>query len=108
MPGRNEFHAIQAAWKNYRKAQFKTGYYIQQGVRVASFISVTQQEKASYEELKEALAAFSRTQITLSQEVYELAQDKSTVALYTLVVTGVVQILILIFILFFVYRMFRT
>jgi signal transduction histidine kinase/DNA-binding response OmpR family regulator len=108
MPGRNEFHTIQAAWKNYRKAQFKTGYYIQQGVRVASFISVTQQEKARYEELKEALAAFSRTQITLSQEVYDVAQDNSTVALYTLVVTGVVQILILIFILFFVYRMFRT
>jgi signal transduction histidine kinase/CheY-like chemotaxis protein len=108
MPGRSEFRAIQAAWKNYRKAQFKTGYYIEQGVRVASFISVTQQEKARYEELKQALSAFSRTQITLSQEVYDIAQDNSTLALYTLVVTGIVQILILIFILYFVYRMFRT
>ena len=108
MPGRKEFHAIQEAWKNYRKAQFKTGYYIEQGVRVASFISVTQQEKARYEELKETLATFGRTQIVLSQEVYDVAQNNSTVALYTLVVTGVVQILILIFILFLVYRMFRT
>jgi signal transduction histidine kinase len=108
VPGQSEFHAIQAAWKRYREAVSKTGYYIGQGIRVAAFISVTQQEKAQYEALKEALTAFGRTQIARSQEVYDIAQDNSTVALYTLVVTGIVQILILIFILFFVYRMFRT
>ena len=106
--GQDEFRAIQAAWKQYREAVAKTGYYIGEGVRVAAFISVTQQEKDSYEELKETLTAFGRTQIARSQEVYDIAQDNSTLALYTLVVTGVIQILILIFILFFVYRMFRS
>ena len=108
MPGRLEFDGIQTAWKRYREALAKTGYYIGEGVRVASFISVTQQEKARYDALKEALAAFRRTQITRSQEVFDIAQSNSTLALYTLVVTGVVQILILAFILFFVFRMFRT
>jgi signal transduction histidine kinase/CheY-like chemotaxis protein len=106
--GQDEFRAIQAAWKQYREALAKTGYYIEKGIRVAAFISVTQQEKARYEELKEALTTFGSTGIARSQEVYDIAQDNSTVALYTLVVTGIIQILILIFILFFVYRMFRT
>ena len=106
--GRNEFHAIQSAWKDYREAVVKTGYYIGQGVRVAAFISVTQQEKDRYEALKEALTAFGRTQIARSQNVYDIAQDNSTLAFYTLVVTGIIQILILSFILFFVYRMFRS
>ena len=106
--GQNEFHAIQSAWKDYREAVVKTGYYIGQGIRVAAFISVTQQEKDSYEALKEALTAFGRTQIARSQEVYDIAQDNSTLAFYTLVVTGIIQILILSFILFFVYRMFRS
>jgi signal transduction histidine kinase/DNA-binding response OmpR family regulator len=106
--GQDEFRAIQAAWKQYREALAKTGYYIEKGIRVAAFISVTQQEKARYEELKEALTTFGSTGIARSQEVYNIAQDNSTVALYTLVVTGIIQILILIFILFFVYRMFRT
>jgi signal transduction histidine kinase/CheY-like chemotaxis protein len=106
--GLNEFYAIQAAWEHYREAVSKTGYYIGQGIRVAAFISVTQQEKAQYEHLKEALTAFGRTRIARSQDVYDIAQGNSTVAFYTLVVTGIIQILILTFILFFVYRMFRT
>ena len=108
MPGHSEFHAILSAWDSYREAVAKTSYYIGEGVRVAAFISVAQEEKIHYEKLKQALAAFSHTRIVLSQEVYDIAQDNSTVAFYTLVVTGIVQILILIFILFFVYRMFRT
>ena len=108
MPGQGEFHAIQEAWKRYREAVAKTGYYIEQGIRVAAFISVTQQEKSRYETVKETLTAFGRTRIARSQEVYDIAQDNSRVAFYTLVVTGIIQILILIFILFFVYRMFRT
>ena len=106
--GQDEFRAIQAAWKQYREAVAKTGYYIEKGIRVAAFISVTQQEKARYEQLKEALTTFGRTRIARSQEVYDIAQGNSTVAFYTLVVTGIIQILILTFILFFVYRMFRT
>ena len=102
MPGQSEFHAIQEAWKRYREAVSKTGYYIEQGIRVAAFISVTQQEKSRYETLQETLTAFGRTRIARSQEVYDIAQDNSRVAFYTLVVTGIIQVLILIFILFFV------
>ena len=106
--GLNEFYAIQASWEQYREAVTKTAYYMGQRIRVAAFISVTQQEKAQYEELKEALTAFGRTQIARSQDVYDVAQGNSTVAFYTLVITGIIQILILAFILFFVYRMFRN
>jgi signal transduction histidine kinase/CheY-like chemotaxis protein len=106
--GLNEFYAIQASWEQYREAVTKTAYYMGQRIRVAAFISVTQQEKARYEELKEALTAFGRTQIARSQDVYDVAQGNSTVAFYTLVITGIIQILILAFILFFVYRMFRN
>jgi signal transduction histidine kinase/DNA-binding response OmpR family regulator len=108
MAGRDEFQAIQIAWQEYREALSRTSYYIDDGVRVAAFISVTQQEKLRYDELKEALTAFGRTQIALSQNVYDIAQDNSTVAFYTLVVTAVLQVLILNIIIFFVYRMFRS
>jgi len=107
-PVLSEFEAIQSTWKRYREALSKTGDYIGRGIRVAAFISVTQQEKVRYEALQEVLTTFGRTQLAYSQEVYDTAQANSKVAFYTLVVTGVVQILILIFILFFVYRMFRT
>ena len=106
--GYSEFAAIQSAWERYREAQAKTRYYINQGIRVAAFISVTEQEGAYYETLKESLAAFGATQIARSQEVHGTAEDNSRMALYTLVVTGVAQILILIAILFISYRTFRS
>jgi signal transduction histidine kinase/DNA-binding response OmpR family regulator/HPt (histidine-containing phosphotransfer) domain-containing protein len=102
-----QFYAIEAAWKHYKEALSRTHYYMDQGIRVAAFISVTQQEKEQYAALQKALAAFGRTQIGRSQQVYDVAQENSTAAYYTLVVTAVIQILILIAILFFVYRMFR-
>ena len=106
--GHREIAAIRAAWESYREAQAKTRYYIEQGIRVAAFISVTEQEAARYETLKEALATFGRTQVLRSQEVYSAAQDNSRVAFYTLIITGVAQVLILIAILFVSYRTFRT
>ncbi len=106
--GYREFAAIRSAWEDYREAQAKTRYYIGQGIRVAAFISVTEQEGAHYETLKESLAAFGGTQIARSQEVYGTAQDNSRVALYTLIISGVAQILILGAILLISYRTFRT
>ena len=106
--GREEFEAIRTAWERFRESLSRTSHYIGQGIRVAAFISVTQQEKIHFEALQEVLAAYGSTQLARSQEVYDVAHDNSKVAFYTLVVTGIVQILILIFILFFVYRMFRT
>ena len=102
------FYAIESAWRAYYEALSKTRFYLEKGVRVAAFISVTQQEKVQYEELQRVLGEFSFTQIARSQRVYDEAQEHSTVAYYTLVATAVIQILILIAILFFVYRMFRS
>jgi signal transduction histidine kinase len=101
------YQAIDAAWKNYRAALTKTRFYIDEGIRVAAFISVTEQEKEHYEHLQTTLTSFGQTKLALSARVYEIAQEKSTEAFYTLIVTAIVQILILGLIVFFVYRMFR-
>ena len=106
--GYREFADIRSAWERYREAQAKTRYYIGEGIRVAAFISVTEQEGAYYETLKESLAAFGGTQLARSQEVYGTANKNSRVALYTLVITGVAQILILVAILLISYRTFRS
>ena len=106
-PGQREFKAIQVAWENYRRSVEKTTDYITQGVRVAAFISVTQEEKQQFDILQDALAAYRRTLLADSQSVYDIAQNNSQVAFYTLVLTGLFQVLILFLILFFVYRMFR-
>jgi signal transduction histidine kinase len=103
-----QFLVIESAWKNYREALSKTAYYMERGIRVAAFISVTQQEKEQYGILKDVLSAFRSSQIARSQQVYGIAQEKSTGAYYTLVITSFIQILILVAILFFVYRMFRN
>ncbi|MBT4099058.1 MAG: response regulator [Gemmatimonadetes bacterium] len=106
--GREEFRAIQITWNRYHEAVGKTRFYIEEGIRVAAFISVTQQEKEQYDALQLQLAAFSNTQISRSRQVYDAAQENSTIAHYTLVATGVAQVFILITILLLVYRMFRT
>ncbi len=107
LPGGGEFREIQSAWESYRQAITKTIYYIQQGVRVAAFISVTQEEKLHFEALQDALDEYRRTLLARSQSVYDGAQKNSQVAFYTLVLTGLFQVLVLFLILFLVYRMFR-
>ncbi|MEG3639182.1 response regulator [Magnetococcus sp. PR-3] len=102
------FQQIHQAWVAYREAVSKTRHYINKGVRVAAFISVSQLEKERYIVLQKALSAFDQTQIQHSQVVYEDAQRHSTEANYTLVITAIIAILLIQFILFFVYRMFRT
>ncbi|MEP5837525.1 MAG: response regulator [Marinobacter sp.] len=106
--GAQQFYAIDAAWKRYREALSSTRTYMEQGVRVAAFISVTRPEKESYQALQASLGSFGATQIARSQKVYDRAQDSSSGAYYTLVVTAVIQILVLVAILYFVYRMFRS
>ncbi|MEH6636691.1 MAG: response regulator [Halioglobus sp.] len=103
-----QFYAIEDAWRSYNAAMEKTRLYLQQGVRVAAFINVTRQEKQHYDALQKALSEFGSTQISLSQKVYDVAQENSSSAYYTLVVTSFIQILILAVILYFVYRMFRS
>ena len=106
--GAGGFVEIEFAWVEYLDALNTTREYMEQGFRVAAFISVTQQEKEKYEELQKAIADFAEAQVQLSQSVYDEAQENSTLAFYTLVATAVIQILILMLILFFVWRMFRS
>ena len=105
--GTRQFLAIEAAWHRYHEALDKTRQYLEQGVRVAAFISVSRQEKERYQALQAVLGTFGYAQVGRSQQVYDKAQKQSTTAYYTLVATAVIQILILMAILFFVYRMFR-
>jgi signal transduction histidine kinase len=106
--GQREFTEIEISWLSYRNALTTTQQYIKQGIRVGAFISVTQQEKAQYLDLQNSLVAFSQTQIGVSQNVYQLAHEGSEVAYYTLVITATMEILLLSFILYFVYRMFQS
>jgi len=106
--GSEEFELIESTWLEYIVALNKTSEYMEEGIRVAAFISVTQQERRQYEKLQKAIATFTKTQLQLSQKVYDQAQQNSTVAFYTLVVTAILQILITMLILFSVWRMFRT
>ena len=108
MPGFVEFERIISRWHDYRQALEKTRYYIDKGIRVAAFISISDQERVSYEKLQSALATFASTHITQNDEANVSAQKSTGVAHITLSVTAVIQILILIIILFFVYRMFRN
>ncbi|MBY0573076.1 MAG: response regulator, partial [Undibacterium sp.] len=105
--GEDHFAQILADWKGYKDAANKTRYYTEQGIRVAAFISVTQQEKVKYEKLQQALLVFSKEQLKVTQEVYDAAKKNSNVAYYTLVITAVIEVLILKFILYFVWRMFK-
>ena len=106
--GAEEFYAIEDAWQQYHDALKKTHIYLEEGIRVAAFISVTQQEKQHYEALQRVLGAFASAQVSRSQQVYDVAQENSDTAYYTLVATSFIQILILAAILYFVYRMFRS
>ncbi len=100
--------AIVSAWKSYLFALGVTQKYQREGVRVAAFLSVTKQEKLVYEALQQSISDFSRVLLRQSRGVYEEAHAKSKTAFYTLLFTVVIEILILKFILYFVWRMFRT
>jgi signal transduction histidine kinase/CheY-like chemotaxis protein/HPt (histidine-containing phosphotransfer) domain-containing protein len=106
--GKADFAAIQKKWLAYKEATDKTNYYTQKGIRVAAFISVTRQEKDCYEDLQKAIQAFSATQLNITQLVYDQAKATSSKAYYTLVSTAIIEVLILKFILYFVWRMFRS
>ncbi|MCU7834079.1 MAG: response regulator [gamma proteobacterium symbiont of Taylorina sp.] len=95
-------------WHNYKKSLFGTSYYINEGIRVASFINVTQEETKYYLELQKALKEYGQKQFFSSESVSNNAQKNSFTAYYTLVGTAIVEILILKLILFFVYRMVQT
>lgn len=106
--GREEFHHIVKAWERYYEALQSTIYFIDNGVRVGAFISVTKVEKARYNLLLDALRTYSQLQVLRSSKVYTSVQEKSDTAYYTLIITAVIEVFILKMILFFVYKMFKT
>ena len=71
---REEYESVVSAWEKYRNSLQRTRFYIEKSVRVAAFISVSQQEKASYESLQQVLRAFGTTQMLKSTQVYNTAQ----------------------------------
>ena len=102
------FENVNTSWQGYLSAIETTKKYQKDGVRVAAFISVTQQEKLAYEALQSSVSNFSTFLLTQSRAVYDEANEKSNLAYITLFVTVIVEILILKFILYFVWRMFRS
>lgn len=105
---RESFSAIFKAWQGYERALKDTLKYAESGVRVATFISVTQQEEKAFEDLQKALEAYRSNNRDESEVVYEKAQDDSTFAFLTLMATSFVEIVLLLSVLYFIYRMFKN
>ena len=101
----NEVSEIESAWAEYKNAHAKTADYVNRSIRVASFISVTQEEKEAYENLLEKLTAFNLTQHNASTQVYTTAQAKSSTTYWTLQLTTITAVTILLIIMFVIHRM---
>ncbi len=90
---KDAFSNILSSWKDYKAAAAKTFFYIDSGVRVAAFISLTEQEKESYDRLLESLIVYSRILVERSKEVFDSAKNQSDFAFSSLIVTSVIQVL---------------
>ncbi len=104
----SEFQGILSSWQNYYQSMLSTRVYMQQGIRVAAFLSVTREEKSQYEALLNSLKSFGNTQISISQNIYETAQENSEEAFRSSIIYSIAEILTLILILYLVFRMFRS
>lgn len=104
----NNIDELINSWKQYLITLETTKSYQKDGIRVAAFLSVTQQEKVAYESLQSAISDFAKILLEQSRLVFDEAHQKSELAYITLLVTVIVEILILKFILYFVWRMFRS
>lgn len=102
-----EFSQIRIAWHNYKDSHETTADYVHSSIRVASFISVTQQEKIAYENLLTELHAYNHKKLEISKEVYSSAQEKSSIAYLTLLAAALTAVAVLISIMFVVHRMVR-
>jgi signal transduction histidine kinase/DNA-binding response OmpR family regulator/HPt (histidine-containing phosphotransfer) domain-containing protein len=104
----DQYTTLKKAWSLYVNALDKTRYYMNEGMRVAAFVSVTQQERVRYELLQESLKEFAKVLLTVSKNVFDEAQENSENTFFTLIITSFIQILILMLILYFVWRMFSS
>lgn len=96
------------AWNQYKDSLAKTQFYVDEGIRVAAFISVTQQEGDSYYELKQALNRVGRQQLQVSADTYAVAQQDSQAANLSLLISVLVEFALVLLCILFVYRMFRS
>ncbi|GAA5213337.1 response regulator [Corallincola platygyrae] len=103
-----QFKQIITAWKAFKLSMNKTGYYLSSGIRVAAFYSVSQQEKDNYDALQITLAKLSNTQLAVSRSTYADAQDNSRLAFFSLVGTSIVELALVVLVILFVYRMFKS
>lgn len=101
------FNTIQESWKGYTDAVNVTLRYTVDGVRIASFLSVTIHEKKAYDSLVEAIDQFNRNQLTVSKSVFVEAQKNSVFAFWAVVVTTAIETVVLKVILFHVLGLVR-
>ena len=104
---RLEFSSINSAWLSYKNIHAQTAMYVNSSNRIASFITLTQQEKQAYESLYQRLNHLNQMNNKLNKEVYEKALEMSLFTFATLVIATVVTIAILIGIMFTIQKMVR-
>ncbi|CCN35355.1 putative Signal transduction histidine kinase [Vibrio nigripulchritudo SO65] len=86
---------ISEKWKNYEKEVDKTIEYSNQGVRIAEFLHVTTNEKASYDQLTESIQNFNDYQLGITEAIYTEAQNTSSIAFWSVLLTTIVETIIL-------------
>ncbi|HEB26194.1 MAG TPA: response regulator [Porticoccus sp.] len=98
---------ILSAWKGYSLAVDVTKAYVNEGVRIAAFISVTAHEKKMYDRVTLAVGAYNAYQVKISTETFKAAQENARLAFWAVVITTVVEVLILKAILAYVINLVR-
>jgi len=106
--GQLELESVIDSWILFKDALAVTFDYIDQGIRVGAFINATNEENRLYQNLQERLGTYSNTQIDQARSVYDVAQQNSTNAFYTLIATAIAQIFILLALLFYISRLFSS
>ena len=101
------FLNIKAAWQGYSTAVNVTMDYVNEGVRIAEFISVTIYEKKAYDKVTTAIVAYNAYQLKTSAVTYQAAQDNARIAFWAVLITTVIEVAILKFILAYVLNLVR-
>jgi PAS domain S-box-containing protein len=98
---------IRAAWQGYSMAVDDTRGYVNEGVRIAEFISVTIHEKIAYNKVTNAIVAYNAYQLKISEKTFKSAQDNAVIAFWAVLITTVIEIVILKFILTYMLNLVR-
>ncbi len=101
------FLNIKAAWQGYSTAVNVTRDYVNEGVRIAEFISVTIYEKKAYDKVTTAIVAYNAYQLKTSAVTFQAAQDNARIAFWAVLITTVIEVAILKFILAYVLNLVR-